>query len=62
MLACGSNGSSIVVTTRQKKVASIMGTIPLHNLFGLSEDYCWSLFKQFAFGNERVEKPKYLTL
>ncbi|KAF3448872.1 hypothetical protein FNV43_RR09588 [Rhamnella rubrinervis] len=57
VLDCGSNGSSIIVTTRLKKVASVMGTIPMHELCSLSEDDCWLLFKQRAFGNEREERP-----
>ncbi|XP_024935130.3 disease resistance protein RGA2 [Ziziphus jujuba] len=57
VLACGSNGSSIVVTTRLIKVASIMGTTPMHRLSRLPEDDCWSVFKHSAFLNEREERP-----
>ncbi|KAL5563608.1 hypothetical protein UlMin_033355 [Ulmus minor] len=57
VLACGSSGSSVLVTTRVRKVASIMGTIPAHHLSGLSEDDCWLLFKQRAFDNESEERP-----
>ncbi|XP_048320318.2 putative disease resistance protein RGA3 isoform X2 [Ziziphus jujuba] len=57
VVACGLNGSSIVVTTRLKKVALIMGTVPMHQLSVLSEDDCWLLFKQRAFGNESEERP-----
>ncbi|XP_010088666.2 putative disease resistance protein RGA3, partial [Morus notabilis] len=57
VLACGSNGASIVVTTRLKKVASFMGTVPMHYLSGLSEYDCWLLFKQRAFANQREELP-----
>ncbi|KAF3449376.1 hypothetical protein FNV43_RR10104 [Rhamnella rubrinervis] len=57
VLSCGLSGSSIVVTTRLKKVASIMGTIPMHQLSILSEDDCWLLFKQRAFGDESEERP-----
>ncbi|XP_015865627.3 putative disease resistance protein RGA3 [Ziziphus jujuba] len=56
VLDCGSNGSSIVVTTRLKKVASIMGTTSMHYLSGLSEDHCWLLFKQRAFGDDESEE------
>ncbi|XP_031279491.1 putative disease resistance protein RGA3 [Pistacia vera] len=41
VLACGSTGASIIVTTQSRKVASIMGTFPMHHLSGLSEDECW---------------------
>ncbi|PON63317.1 NB-ARC domain containing protein, partial [Parasponia andersonii] len=57
VLACGSYGASIVVTTRLKRVASFMGTVPMHQLSCLSEDDCWSLFKQRAFGNQTEERP-----
>ncbi|XP_060964987.1 putative disease resistance protein RGA3 [Cannabis sativa] len=57
VLECGSKGASLVVTTRSKKVASIMGTTPMHHyLTGLSDDDCWLLFKQCAFGNHREEQ------
>lgn len=50
----GALGSKIIVTTRSKKVASIMGTLPTYHLEVLSDDDCWLLFKQRAFidGNE----------
>ncbi|KAH9695787.1 hypothetical protein KPL71_022914 [Citrus sinensis] len=55
-LTCGSKGSSVVVTTRLAKVASIVGTLPVYRLSDLSEDDCWLLFKQRAFGND-TEQP-----
>ncbi|KAK7359002.1 hypothetical protein VNO77_00945 [Canavalia gladiata] len=55
VLACGSKGSSVLVTTRLARVASIMGTLPAHHLSGLSEDESWLLFKQYAFGPDREE-------
>ncbi|XXG89731.1 hypothetical protein AAC387_Pa12g1663 [Persea americana] len=45
----GARGSKIIVTTRSKKVALIMGTLPPHELAGLSEEDCWFLFKKRAF-------------
>ncbi|XP_015901523.2 putative disease resistance protein RGA3 [Ziziphus jujuba] len=57
VMSCGSKGCSIIVTTRLQKVASIMGTIPMHHLSSLSEDDCWLLFKQRAFGNMNEERP-----
>ncbi|KAK4485100.1 hypothetical protein RD792_007709 [Penstemon davidsonii] len=56
-LACGSIGTSIVVTTRLKSVADIMSTFPAHHLAGLSEEDCWFLMKQRAFGHEEEEHP-----
>ncbi|KAK9086479.1 hypothetical protein Syun_028873 [Stephania yunnanensis] len=58
-LTSGTKGSSIIVTTRLKKVASITKTIsePYH-LGGLSPDDCWSLFRSYAFDVGReLEKP-----
>ncbi|XP_042014544.1 disease resistance protein RGA2-like [Salvia splendens] len=49
VLSCGSAGSSIVVTARQKKVGDIMKTLPCHCLEGLSDKHCWTLLQQRAF-------------
>ncbi|KAL5737115.1 hypothetical protein ACOSQ2_031903 [Xanthoceras sorbifolium] len=62
VLACGSRGASIIVTTRITTVASFMGTMPLHQLSGLTEDDCWSLFKERAFGHETEERPNLVEL
>ncbi|XP_060965740.1 putative disease resistance protein RGA3 [Cannabis sativa] len=63
VLECGSKGASVVVTTRSKKVAFIMGTTPTHHyLTGLSDDDCWLLFKQRAFGNHREERPNLVNI
>ncbi|KAJ4965888.1 hypothetical protein NE237_017737 [Protea cynaroides] len=50
-LVIGAKGSKIIVTTRNEKVASIMGTLPPYHLVGLSENESWSLFKIKAFGS-----------
>ncbi|KAJ8635146.1 hypothetical protein MRB53_009413 [Persea americana] len=55
LLLCGGRGRTIVVTTRSPKVASIMSNIRPHILKPLSEDGCWSLFCQRAFGNPRAD-------
>ncbi|KAL8499328.1 hypothetical protein ACS0TY_022348 [Phlomoides rotata] len=55
-LACGSLGSSIVVTTRLQKVADIMGTLPAHCLTELSEEHCWLLFRRRALGQEKEQR------
>ncbi|KAJ4970865.1 hypothetical protein NE237_003964 [Protea cynaroides] len=50
--AVGKSGSKILVTTRNKQVSSIVRTDPNdhdHDLKGLSDDYCFALFKKHAF-------------
>nr|XP_017180677.2 putative disease resistance protein RGA3 [Malus domestica] len=43
-------GSTILVTTRSSKVATITKTLPCYDLgFLLSEDECWSILKERAF-------------
>ncbi|RZB64337.1 putative disease resistance protein RGA3 [Glycine soja] len=56
VLACGAKGASILVTTRQSKVAAIMGTIAPHELSVLPNKYCWELFKHQAFGPNEEEQ------
>ncbi|GMP41462.1 hypothetical protein CsSME_00011554 [Camellia sinensis var. sinensis] len=48
-------GTKIIVTTRDKDVASIMGTIPNHLLQRLLDDDCCSVFEQHAFGNRSMD-------
>ncbi|EOY15576.1 Nbs-lrr resistance protein, putative [Theobroma cacao] len=54
-LRSGVEGSRIIVTTRSKKVALMMGSTYTYQLEGLSDNDCWALFKQRAFGNNEVE-------
>ncbi|XP_061376562.1 putative disease resistance protein RGA1 [Gastrolobium bilobum] len=62
VLACGAKGASILVTTRLPKVAAIMGTVPPHELSLLSDNDCWELFKQRAFGPNEAEREGLLVL
>ena len=61
-LSSGVEGSKIIVTTRSEKVATIMGTTYTHHLEGLSEDNCWALFKQRAFGHNEDHHPNLSTI
>ncbi|KAL5994891.1 hypothetical protein ACLOJK_024948 [Asimina triloba] len=61
-LQAGETGSKIIVTTRSDKVASIMGTLPPHHLARLSDEDCWSVFKQRAFGQGRQENINLVNL
>jgi len=58
VLSTGSKGSSILVSTRDKDVAEIMGTCQARYLSGLSEYECWSLFKQYAFRHDREQQTE----
>ncbi|CAN6696598.1 unnamed protein product [Malus baccata var. baccata] len=49
----GAKGSKVIVTTRSRRVASIVhNTIPIHNLEKLSDEDCWLLLAKHAFRNE----------
>ncbi|XWS21356.1 hypothetical protein CRYUN_Cryun30bG0048600 [Craigia yunnanensis] len=49
LLRCGTEGSKIIVTTRSGKVATVMSSTPPHHSEALTNDDCWTLFKQQAF-------------
>ncbi|XP_022730463.1 putative disease resistance protein RGA3 [Durio zibethinus] len=48
-LSCGSLGSKILMTTRKKNVAVIMGCTTLFPLGKLPKEECWLLFSRIAF-------------
>jgi hypothetical protein len=57
LLCCGGMGSVVLVTTRQRKVASIMGAFDVHYLQQLSPEDSWTLFKRRAFSLGVMESP-----
>ncbi|KAK9091380.1 hypothetical protein Sjap_024557 [Stephania japonica] len=64
VLRYGAKGSSIITTTRTEKVGRILGALPrhCHHLGGLSNEDCWSLFRERAFGVDRVEEPSFVSI
>ncbi|KAL5543169.1 hypothetical protein UlMin_010879 [Ulmus minor] len=55
----GSKGSKIIVTTRKKSVAELMGDVEAYHLEGLCPEDCLSLFVKCAFkdgGEKRNQK------
>ncbi|KAK7251523.1 hypothetical protein RIF29_34799 [Crotalaria pallida] len=60
LLQVGAEGSKILVTTRSRSIASMMGTIPSYNLQGLSQEDSLSLFVKWAF--KEGEEKNYLNL
>jgi hypothetical protein len=50
----GSFGSKIIVTTRDKEVASVMKSAQILHLKQLEESDCWSLFVRHAFYGKNV--------
>ncbi|OMO73517.1 hypothetical protein CCACVL1_17237 [Corchorus capsularis] len=60
-LSSGSQASRILVTTRKKRVASVMGCIgPLISLGVLSNHDSWSLFSKIAFKEKSIEESENL--
>jgi tRNA threonylcarbamoyladenosine modification (KEOPS) complex Pcc1 subunit len=51
----GAQGSKIIVTTRNKKVASIMPSNKMFHLEQLQEKDCWELFAKHAFQEENPQ-------
>ncbi|KAG9156463.1 hypothetical protein Leryth_019989 [Lithospermum erythrorhizon] len=56
----GSHGSTILLTTRNVKVARVFGATYLHKVEILEESESWSLFTQIAFSGENRNKREEL--
>nr|DAD32452.1 TPA_asm: hypothetical protein HUJ06_011303 [Nelumbo nucifera] len=59
-LNCGAQGSRILVTTRNGRVAKMLGTTYLHDLEVLSDEDCWSLMSHIAFAERTDEEREML--
>lgn len=51
----GAHGSKILVTTRSRKVTSIMRSNNIRQLEQLQEEHCWQLFAKHAFRDENPQ-------
>ncbi|CAL5201674.1 unnamed protein product [Lathyrus oleraceus] len=54
----GKPGSSVIITTRQQKVAAMAHTFPIHKLDPLSQEECWSLLSKHALGSDEFHDSK----
>ncbi|XP_024173807.1 putative disease resistance RPP13-like protein 1 isoform X2 [Rosa chinensis] len=52
----GAQGSKIIVTTRDKEVAKLMGATEVYDLKTLSEEDCWQVFQQHV---NNVKPPSF---
>ncbi|XP_006364463.1 putative disease resistance protein RGA1 [Solanum tuberosum] len=57
VLKVGASGASVLTTTRLEKVGSIMGTLQPYELSNMSQEDCWLLFIQRAFGHQEEINP-----
>jgi hypothetical protein len=55
LLSKGADGSKIIVTTRSRRVAEIMGTVAAYDLSLLGQEDCLSLFYKCAFKEGQKE-------
>ncbi|GLT91510.1 hypothetical protein SLE2022_093930 [Rubroshorea leprosula] len=51
---CRKAGNRVIVTTRNRNVASIMGSKYIHDIKPLEVDQCWFIIRQRAFGDDAV--------
>jgi len=58
----GKPGSMVIITTRQRKVAEVARTFPIHELKLLSNENCWSLLSIHALGSDEFHHSTNTTL
>ncbi|OAY44849.1 hypothetical protein MANES_07G010500v8 [Manihot esculenta] len=56
-LMYGAPGSRVIITTRDEAVARTMGNMEFQTLSCISDEGCWSIFIDHAFGRRRVAGP-----
>ncbi|VAH84523.1 unnamed protein product [Triticum turgidum subsp. durum] len=56
------SGSAIIVTSRSDKVASIMGTLPPHQISLLSDDQSWEFFDRNTSGREVERQEEFISV
>ncbi|XP_058788535.1 putative disease resistance RPP13-like protein 1 [Vicia villosa] len=57
-LVDGNPGSSVIITTRQQKVAEMAKTFPIYKLDPLSHEDCWSILSKHALGSDEYHARK----
>ncbi|XP_058721399.1 putative disease resistance RPP13-like protein 1 [Vicia villosa] len=57
-LVDGNPGSSVIITTRQQKVAEMTKTFPIYKLDPLSHEDCWSILSKHALGSDEHQPSK----
>ncbi|XP_058788541.1 putative disease resistance RPP13-like protein 1 [Vicia villosa] len=57
-LVDGNPGSSVIITTRQQKVAEMAKTFPIYKLDPLSHEDCWSILSKHALGSDEYHASK----
>ncbi|XP_047337998.1 putative disease resistance protein RGA3 [Impatiens glandulifera] len=62
ILDCGANGAFVLTTTRKRRVAEIMKTIPHFELPSLTDDDCWLLFKKRAFEDGKPKDSNFINI
>ncbi|KAH0742330.1 hypothetical protein KY290_035373 [Solanum tuberosum] len=62
VLKVGASGASVLTTTRLERVGSIMGTLQPFRLSNLSQEDCWLLFMQHAFGHQEEINPNLVAI